>query len=49
MPAAAQAQIKPTEKPFLWKVETDPPTFLYGTAWKEDETQRLADHLELEH
>ena len=35
-PASAQG-IKPTEKPFLWKIEGEKPSFLYGTMHVPDE------------
>jgi len=35
--AAAPAQVKPTEKPFLWRIEGPVPSYLYGTVHVPDE------------
>lgn len=32
-----QAQVEPTERPFLWMIEADKPSFLYGTIHLPDE------------
>jgi len=34
---AAQAQVEPTERPFLWMIEGEKPSFLYGTFHLPDE------------
>lgn len=37
LPAAAQDKPEPTQKPFLWMIEGETPSFLYGTVHVPDE------------